>query len=227
MANPLNAAKKVVETQSSGGQSDLNEEMKETVKQAIYELRDEEREGAQSSPGSNVGRLALVGLGIAIGRRLGKMESGSDLTPFQSGEATKIDVQDGEPERRPTPERSGGSSESGSGFLGKMVTLAGLGAVAYAVYRRRQSKQSATHIEHTGNVTHADESDLPEAETGPNDPEVPQTSEPAETGSTGGRESSDGSDTVGVDEDVVAPDPDESDSESGADTDEETEEAEQ
>lgn len=221
MANPLNAARKAVETRNSGTQTDLDKEMKETVKQAIYEIRDEEREGSQSSPSGNVGRLALIGLGIAIGRRLGKMESGSELTPFRSEDATKIDVQDEEPERGPTSDRSGSSSQTGSGFLGKMVTMAGLGAVAYAVYRRRQSKQSTTHIEHTGNVTHTDESELPEAETGPNEPEVSETSEPAETGSSGG------SDTVGVDEDVVAPDPEESDSDSESGADEGTEEAEQ
>ena len=198
MSNPLTAAtKKVVNGRGRGTQPDLNEDLKETVKQAIYEVREEQQGGSKSKSngaGGQAGKLALIGLGIAIGRRLSKMGSSSGRK-----QGTKIDVQSGDSSTS-TRQSSGSDSSSGSSLLRTLMFAVGVGAIGFAAYRRRKSKQSTTHIDHTGDVKHTDESELPQAETQSSDAEPPSTEE--RSGEVGG-----GVRQKGVDEDVVAPEP--------------------
>ncbi|MFB6131240.1 MAG: hypothetical protein ABEJ28_10515 [Salinigranum sp.] len=170
---PLSTAKKVMDGRG-GTEPDINEDLKETVKQAIYEVQDE-RKGSKSrsktrGTAERAGRLALVGLGIAIGRRLSKVGLGS-LGADRTGERTKIDVKSEE-------ESAGrGSSDSGSSLLRWVGIVGALGGVGYVAYRWRKSNQSGTHIEHTGDVRHTDASKLPQTETDSSDAEPPYTSE--------------------------------------------------
>lgn len=73
------------------------------------------------------------------------------------------------------------SSQSGSNTAGRLLLVAGLAALGFVAYRRRQSEQSTTHVDHAGGTRHANASDLPESETVPPHGEPPHTSDSSES----------------------------------------------